>query len=208
MDQADKMFFRSLLLKSKEEVENTLQNMHDHGTGHPEEFSSGELSSYDNHPAELGTQVFNLGMNMSLKKHEKYQLTQIDNALEKLKNNKYGICEYCGKDIVRERLEAKPEVRLCIECEKNRDVTSEYIRKERPVEEDTSTQFYTEQNDTEYEGMDYWNDLLKYGSASSPQDMGGYKDYKEFYTNEVDKQGIVDPVDNISNEEYKKQLPD
>jgi hypothetical protein len=38
--------------------------------------------------------------------------------------------------------------------------------------------------------------------------MGGYHDYDEFYTNEVDKQGIVDDMDQVSNDEYKRQLPD
>jgi methylthioribose-1-phosphate isomerase len=33
-------------------------------------------------------------------------------------------------------------------------------------------------------------------------------DYEEFYTNEIDMQGIVDDMDQVSNEEYKRQLPD
>jgi hypothetical protein len=32
--------------------------------------------------------------------------------------------------------------------------------------------------------------------------------YKEFYTNEIDNQGIVDDMDKFSNEEYIEQLPD
>ena len=34
--------------------------------------------------------------------------------------------------------------------------------------------------DNEYEGMDILNDVLKYGSSDTPQDMGGYHDYKDF----------------------------
>ena len=30
----------------------------------------------------------------------------------------------------------------------------------------------------------------------------------EYYTNKIDKQGMVEQVENISNEEYKRQLPD
>jgi hypothetical protein len=47
---------------------------------------------------------------------------------------------------------------------------------------------------------------MKYGSSDSPQDMGGYHDYEEFYTNKIDKQGIVDEMDQVSNEEYRKQV--
>ena len=57
------------------------------------------------------------------------------------------------------------------------------------------------------QGLDYLNDLMKYGSADSPQDLGGYRDYKNYYNNEQDEQGIVDSMDKIFNEEYKKQLP-
>jgi hypothetical protein len=48
---------------------------------------------------------------------------------------------------------------------------------------------------------------MKYGSSDTPQDMGGYQDYEEFYTNEIDNQGIVEEIDKISNEQYRRQLP-
>jgi hypothetical protein len=68
--------------------------------------------------------------------------------------------------------------------------------------------YLNKREDDEHEGMDQLNDLMKYGSAYSPQDLGGYHDYEEFYTNEIDMQGIVDDMDQVSNEEYKRQLPD
>lgn len=37
--------------------------------------------------------------------------------------------------------------------------------------------------------------------------MGENRDLEEYYTNDIDLQGIVDPMDRISNEQYKKQLP-
>ena len=212
MEQSEKLYYKNLLIKEKDDILATLNKMEEHGIGSPDEYSSGELSSYDNHPAELGTEVYNLGMNLNLKVHEQYQLREINQAMEKLDNGKYGICEYCGKHIDNERIEIRPQARLCIDCEKSRETNTKELINERPVEEDVlmtpENQGYPDANDDlEFEGMDQWNDLEKYGSSSTPQDLtGSYKDYKEFYTNEVDKQGIVDPMDNISNEEYEKQL--
>ena len=45
------------------------------------------------------------------------KLRDINIALEKIKQNKYGICERCGKPISKKRLEAIPEARFCLKCE-------------------------------------------------------------------------------------------
>ncbi len=44
-------------------------------------------------------------------------LKDIDLALEKIRNGKYGICEKCGKEIPEERLKVHPEARFCLKCE-------------------------------------------------------------------------------------------
>jgi len=44
------------------------------------------------------------------------KLRDIDSALEKIKKEKYGICEKCGKEIEIERLKAIPEAKFCLKC--------------------------------------------------------------------------------------------
>jgi len=44
-------------------------------------------------------------------------LKDINLALEKIRNGKYGICEKCGKEIPEERLRVHPEARFCLKCE-------------------------------------------------------------------------------------------
>ena len=48
------------------------------------------------------------------------RLADINKALEKIKNNTYGQCENCAKKIDIRRLEAMPEARACLDCEKKR----------------------------------------------------------------------------------------
>lgn len=43
-------------------------------------------------------------------------LEEVAHAERQLEDSKYGICERCGRDIGRERLEARPATSLCIEC--------------------------------------------------------------------------------------------
>ena len=45
-------------------------------------------------------------------------LVDIENALKKFEYGQYGVCERCGKSLDWVLLEAKPEARLCIQCQR------------------------------------------------------------------------------------------
>jgi len=45
------------------------------------------------------------------------KLRNINLALQKIKSQKYGICEKCRKQISIKRLKISPEVRYCINCQ-------------------------------------------------------------------------------------------
>lgn len=53
---------------------------------------------------------------LRLKDREQKLLKKIDEALDKIANNNYGICESCGDEINIKRLLARPVTTLCIEC--------------------------------------------------------------------------------------------
>ena len=46
------------------------------------------------------------------------KLKNINLALEKIKKDKYGMCEKCGKKIDERRLKIYPEARICLKCKK------------------------------------------------------------------------------------------
>jgi len=48
-------------------------------------------------------------------------LKAIDDALERIQNGTFGICEVCGKEIEEERLEAVPWTTLCIQHAKEQE---------------------------------------------------------------------------------------
>lgn len=45
----------------------------------------------------------------------KARLVSVDRALERMESGTYGFCEVCKKEIEKERLEANPAARTCIE---------------------------------------------------------------------------------------------
>lgn len=53
---------------------------------------------------------------ISLQRELEKQLTDVNIALEKIKKNRYGICEKCKKDIDQRRLVAYPEAAACLKC--------------------------------------------------------------------------------------------
>ena len=53
---------------------------------------------------------------LRLKEREQKLLKKIDEALERIANGTFGICESCGEEISYKRLHARPVTTLCIEC--------------------------------------------------------------------------------------------
>jgi len=46
------------------------------------------------------------------------RLVEVNKAIDKIKNGAYGQCEKCGKEIDPKRLEAMPEAKSCVNCQK------------------------------------------------------------------------------------------
>lgn len=213
MNRNDTEHYRGLIEKRIGEIDRTIGMMKENRGAQQDKFSPAELSNYDNHPAEIATELFQVEMNSALKVHEENLLYELKEALKRIDNGSYGVCAHCGAEIAAQRLEALPYAKLCFNCENEMENKPERqfkgrANEERVLDAPFGRKYLNKQEDDEHEGMEQLNDLMKYGSSDSPQDLGGYHDYEEFYTNEIDRQGIVDDMDRISNEEYERQLPD
>jgi RNA polymerase-binding transcription factor DksA len=80
-----------------------------------QEDSVSELSTVDQHPADIGSETFERTKDLSLQEDLIGRLTDVDRALDKLGSDTYGTCEVCGEPIPDERLEAVPAARCCVE---------------------------------------------------------------------------------------------
>lgn len=74
-----------------------------------------ELSSADQHPAELATETIERELDQSVLQAAQVELAECEAALVRLDEGRYGRCEECGKEIHEERLEALPFARYCLE---------------------------------------------------------------------------------------------
>jgi RNA polymerase-binding transcription factor DksA len=76
--------------------------------------SVGELSDYDQHPGDAGSEVFEHEKNASILEQVEAQLREVDAAFERLEKRTYGICESCGQPIEAARLQERPFARFCL----------------------------------------------------------------------------------------------
>ena len=74
-----------------------------------------ELSSFDQHPGDSGTETFEMEKNVSLLEQVDDELLEVEAAVQRLERGTYGTCQVCGRAIGDERLEAMPATRFCVE---------------------------------------------------------------------------------------------
>lgn len=81
--------------------------------------STNELSLYDEHPADIGSEVFEREKDAGLLELYEFELEKVRDALERVEAGKYGLCEICGEQIEPARLERLNHTTLCVACAKN-----------------------------------------------------------------------------------------
>ncbi len=74
------------------------------------------------HMAELGSENFDQEFTLSLMANEEDRLDMIENALQRIEEGNYGLCEECDGVIAKQRLNALPYTAVCIRCAETRDV--------------------------------------------------------------------------------------
>lgn len=79
---------------------------------------AGDLSGYSQHLADAGTDTADRDFALSLISNEQEALKEIAEAIERMKNGTYGVCEITGKPIPVKRLEAVPFTRFSLEGQK------------------------------------------------------------------------------------------
>jgi DnaK suppressor protein len=73
-----------------------------------------ELSNADQHPADIGTELFEREKDLSILEQVSAELADVERAIRRLDDGTYGVCEACGGPIGTERLHARPAATLCV----------------------------------------------------------------------------------------------
>ena len=85
---------------------------------HPGNDFDAKFPDYGDKEDENAAEVAAFEGNLSMEKNLELSLFNVDKALKKIDEGKYGLCEKCGKMIAPERLRAFPSATACMDCKK------------------------------------------------------------------------------------------
>lgn len=209
MQQSQLKKLQERLQAEREHQLQRIRGINEGGLGESMDTSFGELSTIDNHPADVGTELFERSKDLSLKEESRIMLQAIDHALEAMEQGNYGKCQMCGKQIAEERLESVPYTTICFDCKAAEEGT--YQRQDRPVEEEVlKPPFGRTFNDSDdinaYDGEDTWQDVARHSLSyetdpeyDTPEnDLGeesqqilGAVETVEDIPYEIDEEGVI-----------------
>jgi len=87
-----------------ESLNETIQSMHQE-----------ELTAFPD-PTDQATIETDRNFDLRIRDRERKLIKKIDQALNRIKEGSFGVCEHCGGDISVKRLQARPVTTLCIDC--------------------------------------------------------------------------------------------
>jgi len=107
MDTEKKEYFRGVLQEEMrvllEEAGKTVSEMTADNTNFPD-------------PTDRATQESDRTFELRIRDRERKLINKIKEALDRIEEDTFGICEMCGEEISEARLKARPVTTLCIDC--------------------------------------------------------------------------------------------
>jgi RNA polymerase-binding transcription factor DksA len=82
----------------------------------------GELAPVSQHSADVGSETFERERDLSLLEEFRAELAEVEQAMLRIANGRYGVCAGCGVAINADRLAAVPATRYCKLCQDRYDL--------------------------------------------------------------------------------------
>lgn len=105
----------------RERLVGELKSLEDGNLNMSSRDQTGDLSGYSFHMADVATDNFDREFNLGLISNEQEYLNDISDALQRIENNEYGLCESCNGKIKIKRLTVMPQARMCIKCKQEEE---------------------------------------------------------------------------------------
>lgn len=211
MEQWQLQKYKRILLQEQKRMNDLLESLEENGLDDSLLEATGELSAYDNHPADLGDVTFERGKDIALRDNNATLLSMIRDALEHIENGTYGTCDRCGKAIGDERLEAFPYTTICVDCKE--DVEFYDQPRLRPIEEDFlappfERTFTDDSENVVFDGEDAWQAVAQYGTSNAPVDQPDAVRWDDTYVDADEEIGIVDWGDAVIDDGFVEEFED
>lgn len=108
LDKKTLQRLKRILLKEREEIIGEVKQIHESSR----EMGQDGIQDIGDEAAN----IYNKQILLSLSENERLRLQEVDEALDRIGNGTYGICEECGGLIGLKRLEVRPIAIYCVPC--------------------------------------------------------------------------------------------
>ena len=109
--------YKKKILDLKEEIIAEIKHISDDTLKKSQKEASGDISGYTYHMADVATDTYDREFSLGIASNEREILYELDDALKRIEEGTYGICEDCKTVIAKKRLAAVPYARLCVKCQ-------------------------------------------------------------------------------------------
>lgn len=113
--------FKKIILKKKETALDEIKHISEDTLKKSQKDASGDISGYTYHMADVATDTYDREFSLGLASNERRLFYELEDALKKIDEGNFGICEDCKCLISKTRLKAVPYARLCIKCQEKKD---------------------------------------------------------------------------------------
>jgi RNA polymerase-binding protein DksA len=114
-------YFKKLILKIKEKILDEIKHISEDTLKKSQKDAAGDISGYTYHMADVATDTYDREFSLGLASNERRSLYELDDALKKIEEGTFGICEECKSLITKTRLKAVPFARLCVKCQEKKE---------------------------------------------------------------------------------------
>jgi RNA polymerase-binding protein DksA len=112
--------FRKFILKRKDEILDSINHISEETLKKSQKDASGDISGYSYHMADVATDTYDREFSLGLASNDRELLYELDDAMKRIDEGTFGVCEDCKSVIAKTRLKVIPYARFCIKCqEKN-----------------------------------------------------------------------------------------
>ncbi len=113
--------FKKIVQKKKEEILSDLEHISDDTLRKSQKEASGDISGYTYHMADVATDNYDREFSLGLASSDRKSLYELNDALKRIEEGTFGVCDDCKSLITKVRLRAVPSARLCIKCQQKKE---------------------------------------------------------------------------------------
>lgn len=110
------------LARRAEDLETLRQAEHDTAFKGDQREETGEASIVSQHPADTADFMYQRELQQTTQELLNREKEQVEAAIRARESGTYGVCQECGHAIPPERLQARPEATLCVDCQRRLEV--------------------------------------------------------------------------------------